>query len=84
MKPLRNEVLIAELKQEKQTDSGIILTGKEERSHVALVMAIGPRVESLQVHQKVIPDWSKGRVVTVGELQGVVISEDDILGIVED
>lgn len=85
MRPLRNKVLIAELKEKKETDSGIILSSAaEERSHVAMVMAVGPECELVKVHDKVIPEWNKGQVAQIGDLQGVVISEDDILAVIED
>jgi chaperonin GroES len=85
MKPLHNNVLIAELKQDKTTESGIILAGEaKERSQQALVMAVGPEVTQVKLHDKVIPDWSKGRVTKIGELQGVVIKEEDILCIIEE
>ena len=85
MKPLHNKILLAELKESKETDSGIILSSAvEERSHVALVMAIGPEVQDIKLHDKVVPDWSKGQVCQVGDLQGVIIKEEDILAVVED
>jgi len=83
MRPLRNNVLIAELKQKQETESGIILTSDQGKSQEALVVGVGSEVKHLKLEDKVIPDWSKGNICTVDGIQCVVISEDDILAVIE-
>ena len=83
MRPLRNNVLIAELKKKNETESGIVLTTDQGKSQEALVVGVGSEVKYLKLEDKVIPDWSKGSVCTVEGIQCVVISEDDILAVIE-
>jgi chaperonin GroES len=86
MRPLRNNILIDEIKEEKKTESGLILDGTsaDTDTKVGFVVAIGPDVTDVKQFDKVVPDWSKGTVVEVEGRQGVMIKEDDILGILED
>jgi co-chaperonin GroES (HSP10) len=84
MKPLKNNVLIAQLKKERKTDFGLVLTTDQGTSEFGKIMAIGDEVKYVEVGQWVVPDWSKGKVVTVDGTQCVVMEEDNILGIVED
>ena len=82
MRPLRNNVVIAQREKQKTTESGIILTEAVETGvGDGVVVAVGPEVQYVEVGQSVIPDWSKGRSVTIGDIQSVVISEEDILAI---
>jgi chaperonin GroES len=83
MRPLRNNVLLAELKKKSETESGIILTSDQGKSQEALVVGVGSEVKYLKLEDTVIPDWSKGSVCTVEGIQCVVISEDDILAVIE-
>jgi chaperonin GroES len=86
MRPLRNNVLIDEIKEEKKSESGLILDGTsaDTETKIGFVVAIGPDVTDVKQFDKVVPDWSKGTVVEVEGRQGVMIKEDDILGILED
>lgn len=82
MRPLRNNVVIAQRAEEKQTESGILLTEAVSTGmQDGVVVAVGPDVKDVEVGQSVIPDWSKGRSVAIGDIQSVVISEDDVLAI---
>ena len=86
MRPLRNNVLVDEIKEEKKTESGLILDGTsaDDETKLGLVIAVGPDVTDIKQFDKVIPDWSKGTVVEVKGRQGVMIKEEDIFGIVEE
>jgi len=86
MRPLRNNVVIDEIKEEKKTESGLILDGTsaDDDTKLGFVVAIGPNVTDVQVYDKVIVDWSKGTVFEVQGRQGVMISEDNIIAIVEE
>jgi co-chaperonin GroES (HSP10) len=83
MKPLRNNVLVAQIKEERNTESGIILTGPDVASKNGKVLAIGPDVEYVSVGETVVPDWSKGNPTTVDGIQCVIISEENILAVIE-
>lgn len=83
MKPLRKNVLIAQMKAESETTSGIILSNPET-SKIGQVLAVGDEVTMVKVADKVYPDWSKGKTTTVDGIQCIVISEDDIWGVIED
>lgn len=83
MRPLRDNVLVAELKNKQETESGIILTSDQGKSQTALVVGVGPEVKYLKLEDVVVPDWGKGQVCTVDNIQCVILKEDDILGVVE-
>jgi co-chaperonin GroES (HSP10) len=84
MKPLRNNVLIAQVKKENKTESGLILTSDQGTSEFGKVLAVGSEVKYVKVDEWVIPDWSKGKVVTVDNMQCVVLEEDHIMGVLDD
>ena len=83
MRPLRDNVLVAELKNKQETASGIILTSDQGKAQNALVVGVGPEVKYLKIQDVVIPDWGKGQVCTVDGVQCVLLKEEDILGVVE-
>ena len=94
LKPLSDKVIIKLLDAQEKTTGGIYLpeTGQEE-SHLAEVIAVGPGrfTESgqlvkaeVQVGQKVVikGKWA-GDNVTVDGVEYKIVSESDILAIVE-
>lgn len=83
MKPLRNNVLVGQIKEEQTSDAGIILTGAPTASKNGYVMEVGNECEFVQKGNTVVPDWSKGKECVVDGIQCVVISEDDIHAIIE-
>ncbi len=85
IKPLKNKLLIAEVKRTTKSESGIYLESSASASETktGLVLAIGPDVTEVAVQDEVVLDWSKGRVVKVDGVQRVVISQDDILAVLE-
>jgi co-chaperonin GroES (HSP10) len=84
MKPLKKNVLIAQMKKERKTETGLILTSDQGVSEFGKVLAVGSEVEYVEEGQWVVPDWGKGNVVTVDGMQCVVLAEEHIFGIVED
>lgn len=86
VKPLKDIVLVAENKRENTTASGIVIESAAGlgESKSATVLAIGPKVESVQVGDKVLLMWNKGQVVTVDGAQRVMIKEEDIVAVLED
>lgn len=85
VKPLKDIVLIAENKKESQTASGIILDGQGlGESKTGTVLAIGPKVDAVQVGDKVLLMWNKAQVVNVDGAQRVMIKQEDIVAVLED
>lgn len=84
--PLKKKVLVAENKSEHKTESGIILEGatSTRESKQGTVLAIGPEVTMVKVGDVIMLEWNKAQVVKIGDTQRVIVSEDDIVAVVED
>lgn len=83
--PLKDFVLVAENKKESQTASGIILDGQGlGESKTGTVLAIGPKVDAVEVGNKILLMWNKAQVVTVDGAQRVMIKQEDIVAVLED
>jgi co-chaperonin GroES (HSP10) len=85
-KPLGKKVLIAEIKRESTTSSGIIIEGKDAGgdSRSGKVLAVGPEVTSVSVDDKVLLEWNKAAVVSIDGAQRVVVLEEHIVAVLED
>jgi len=85
-KPLGKKVLIAEIKRESTTSSGIIIEGKDAGgdSRSGKVLAVGPEVTSVSVDDKVLLEWNKAAVVSIDGAQRVVVLEGHIVAVLED
>ena len=93
LKPLHDYVVLEKTKEEKKTESGIILTTGEAKDvpSVGVVVAVGPGkvvdgklVEiDLKKGQKVIFKKYSGTDVTYKKKDYLLISAEDILAIVE-
>jgi len=85
IKPLKKKILVAEVKTEQKTDSGIILdqTTSLRESKVGSVLAIGPQVTLVEVGDRILLDWSKAAMVKVGDAQRVMVNEDDVVAVLE-
>lgn len=83
IKPLKDIVLVAENKREATTASGIILESGTGDSKTATILAIGPKVESVKVGDKVLINWTKGQIVSINGAQRVMIKEEDIVAVLE-
>lgn len=85
VKPLKDKVLVAEIKKSKTSESGIILDGANSvrDSHAAKVLATGSDVNSVSVGDTVYLDWQKGQVVTLEGGQYVMISEKEIVAVLD-
>ena len=84
-KPLGKKVLIAEIKRESTTSSGIIIEGKDAGgdSRSGKVLAVGPEVTSVSVDDKVLLEWNKAAVVSIDGAQRVVVLEEHIVAVLE-
>lgn len=83
--PLKDMVLVAENKRETTTSSGIILDGQGNgESKSGTVLAIGPKVESVVVGDKILLLWNTAQVVNIDGAQRVMIKEENIVAVLED
>ena len=95
LKPLSNRVVIKFAEAEEKTQSGIILTAsaqeKPQIAEIAEIVAVGPgKVEdgklvpmTVKVGERVIASKYAGTMVKMDGVEYTVLSEDDILAIVE-
>ena len=92
LKPLSNRVVIKFAEAEEKTQSGIILTASaQEKPQIAEIVAIGPGAivdgktvpMSVKVGERVIASKYAGTSVKVDGVEYTILSEDDILAIVE-
>ena len=93
LNPLSNRVVIKFEEAEEKTKTGIILTASaQEKHHVAEVVAIGPgkitdngavAAMTVKVGQRVIASKYAGTLVKLDGVEYTILSEDDILAIVE-
>lgn len=79
MNPLKDYVLVTEVKQEAKTESGLILSaGVEAGPKPGLVEAVGPNTSEVKVGDKVALAWDKGLRIKSNQ---VLVSEEFILGV---
>ena len=92
LKPLGDKVVLQYQKAEEKTQSGIILPDSaKEKPQEAVVLAVGPGKEvdgkktEMQVKEgdKVIFSKYSGTDVKMGEEEYIIVSQDDIIAIVE-
>jgi len=84
VKPLKDKVLIAEGKKDTATESGIILDGRGlGNTTPGIVVAVGPDVKEVKEGDNVYLDWSKSSPVNVDGAQRVMISEKEIIAVIE-
>ena len=80
--PLGDKVVLKAIKEEEKTKSGIILTGEaKEKPQQAEVIAVGPGgiVDGEEVKMQV----KVGDTVTLEDEDFIIVSQSDILAIVE-
>ena len=90
--PLGDKVVLKAIKEEEKTKSGIILTGEaKEKPQQAAVIAVGPggivdgeEVKmQVKVGDTVIYSKYSGTEVTLEDEDFIIVSQSDILAIVE-
>lgn len=83
IKPIHDNILIAENKKTNTTSSGIIIeSSTNHESKSATVIAIGENVTKVAVGDIIYPDWSNGHVIKNADVQRVVIKEEAVLAVV--
>ena len=92
IKPLGDRVLLKQVEAEEKTAGGIILTAAaKEKPQVAEVLAVGPGAMkdgklvpmAVKVGDKVITSKYSGTEIKLDGTEYVIVSEEDILAIVE-
>ena len=92
LKPLGNRVVLKQQEAEEKTKSGIILPDSaKEKPQEAVVVAVGPGIETdgkkieMQVKEgdKVIYSEYAGTNVKLEDTEYIVVSQNDIIAIVE-
>jgi co-chaperonin GroES (HSP10) len=58
MRPLKNNIIVTRIAAEKQTASGIILKYTEGPDR-AKVVALGPKVDEVQIDDELLVNWNK-------------------------
>ena len=75
LRPLGNKIAVTRLAAQKETSSGIILRTSEEPDY-AVVIAIGPDVDEVEIGEKLIINWNKATKI---EDEDYVLSIDDVI-----
>lgn len=76
---LHDNVLVTELKEENKTESGLILSASVATGHKpAVVIGVGPGVDTLVPSQKVYLDWSKAMPVELDGVKCAVVKYEDV------
>jgi len=93
LKPLGNRIVVEKTEKEQTTASGIILTeSAKEKSNEGTVVAVGPgrlldngtRGEmEVSVGDRIVYSQFGGTEVKLGEETYLVLSEDDVIAIVQ-
>ncbi|KAA1036578.1 co-chaperone GroES [Macrococcus equipercicus] len=93
LKPLGNRIVVEKTEKEQTTASGIILTeSAKEKSNEGTVVAVGPgrlldngtRAEmEVSVGDRVVYSQYGGTEVKLGEDKYLVLTEEDVLAIVQ-
>lgn len=84
IRPLKDNVLIAQIKSENATASGIVLSvGNLGETKTAVVLAVGPEATGVEVDDVIIPEWSNASVVTVDGNARMMIKSDDIMMVLD-
>ena len=93
IKPLSDRVVIKQVEAEETTKTGIILAAAaQEKPQIAEVVAVGPGglvdgkevVMTLKVGQNVITGKYTGTQVKLDGVEYTIVSQSDILAVVED
>jgi len=84
LRPLEDYVVLVSKKEEKTTQSGIILTTEEkDKPAIGVVRSTGPKVENLKVDDEVIYQTYSGTKVKFEGQEYLIIQAKNILAVIE-
>jgi chaperonin GroES len=87
IKPLGDRVLLKTEKEEEKTKGGLYIPETaQEKTQSGKVVAVGDDDEAIKVKvgQKVMYDKYAGTMVTIDDVDHLVIRMDDIIAVIED
>ena len=93
LRPLADRVIVKAMEAEEKTKSGLILAAaSQEKPQIAEVVAVGPGgmvdgkevVMTLSVGDRVIVGKYSGTEVKLDGVEYMVVSQSDILAVIED
>jgi len=84
IKPINEYVLVEKVMRNPTTKSGIILTTDEkEEENIGQVIAVSDDVKNIKVNDKVIFENYQTREIKLDDKKYLMISQKNILGIIE-
>ena len=85
IKPTRKNIVIAEIARQTVSSGGIIIEGARSTNdhQMARALFIGPEVEFVKVNDELMVDWGKAQPVTIDGNQRAIISEDNVIAIID-
>jgi co-chaperonin GroES (HSP10) len=84
LRPLGRNVVLREKQQEQTLASGIVLTGDTGTGSRGEVIATGPEATLVNIGDIVSVNWKNGKVAKTDQGSFIVVSQDDILAIIEE
>ena len=83
--PLGKKLIVKDTERAEETDSGIYIgkTLADPKAKTGTVIAIGPDVQDVKVGDIVYLQWSGIKTVKDGDSYLGVITEDDVLAVLE-
>jgi chaperonin GroES len=82
IKPIGNRVAILQKSAEQVTASGLVIpTTAQEKPQQGEIIAIGSKVEDIAVGDTVIYSKYAGTSLTIGNVEYLVLSEEDVFAV---
>jgi len=81
IRPLKNKVALKQVDKESKSASGIFLMGGSDETPEFGVIAVGPDVECVKVHDRVFIEIGKATVVDSGTL---IVEDKFIVAVLND
>lgn len=79
IRPLKDNIIVERIKKEEVTSGGIVLPGGDrEEADKALVVAVGPEVEGINVGDELLINWQKAPKIDEKHYK---VSFEDVIGI---
>jgi chaperonin GroES len=84
LKPLKDRVVVSYSEEAEKTSGGLYVPDTaKEKPQEGKVEAVGPEVKELKAGDVVMFEKYSGAKVKVGDVEQLVIKEEDVLAIVE-
>ena len=81
IRPLKDNIIVERIKKEEVTSGGIVLPGGDrEEADKALVVAVGPEVEGINVGDELLINWQKAPKI---DEKNYKVNYEDVIGVFE-